>query len=165
MLKKLITYEDYNGQTQTEPFYFNLDEAELVELEVSSPEGFVAKLHKVIASDDHKQIIDTFKQIILMAYGKKSEDGRRFIKSEELRIEFTQMPAYSVLFIELATDADAAATFINGLVPAKLAQKVAAAQPVQPDLTTAVTKAVRKDVTAMSHEELLELAKRMYPEG
>lgn len=128
MLKKTITYDDYNGEKQTEDFYFNLTKAELVELELSAgKKGFAEQLQEIVKTEDGKMIIDQFKKIIMQAYGQKSEDGRRFIKSKELCDEFAQHAAFSELFVELATDADAASAFINGIVPAAMASEIAEA--------------------------------------
>ncbi len=118
MLKKSITYEDYNGETHTDDFYFNLTKAELIELEVSdATDGFADSLKRIAASDNGHDIIEAFKRIILLAYGKKSEDGKRFIKHDDITEEFTQTEAYSNLFMELATNADEAVAFINAVVP------------------------------------------------
>lgn len=117
MLKKTIEYVDYNGNTQKEDFYFNLTKAELTELEVSVDGGLSAMMERIIKEEDHREIVKIFKDFILKAYGVKSEDGRRFIKTQELRDEFSQTEAYSVLFMELATDAEAAAAFINSFAP------------------------------------------------
>ena len=117
MLKKTITYTDYNGNSRTEDFYFNLNEAELAEMVVSVDGGLTAMIQRIVAAQDGKQIIATFKDIVLRAYGEKSPDGRRFIKSPELRDAFSQTEAYVKLFMELSTDHDAAAVFINGIIP------------------------------------------------
>lgn len=121
MLKRTITYPDYNGGSRTEDFYFNLTQAEITEMELSVDGGLVEMINRIVAAQDGKQIIATFKDIILRAYGEKSPDGKRFIKSQELRDAFSQTEAYSQLFMELATDADAAAAFVNGIVPAQSA--------------------------------------------
>jgi len=125
MLKKTITYIDYDGNERTEDFYFNLSKAELMEMELSMPGGMTQMLNKIVAAQDSEKIIKIFKEIILKAYGEKSPDGKRFIKSEELSTAFSQTEAFSQLFIELATNADAAAQFINGIIPAD-APKIAA---------------------------------------
>lgn len=125
MLKKTIKYTDYNGVERTEDFYFNLSKAELSEMELETPGGFSALLAKITATQDTPSLVKIFKGLILRAYGEKSDDGKRFIKSEELSQAFSQTEAYSELFIELASDADAAAAFINGIVPADIAQKAA----------------------------------------
>lgn len=117
MIKETRTYTDYNGIERTEDFYFNLTKAELTELEASTPGGFKNYLDSIVDSKSVPEIIATFKKIILMSYGVKSPDGKRFIKNQELTDEFTQTEAYSDLFMELATDADKAATFINGVLP------------------------------------------------
>lgn len=126
MLKKTITYTDYNGTTRKEDFYFNLTQAEVTELEVSVEGGLVEMINRIVAAQNGKVIIETFKDIILRAYGEKSPDGRRFIKNQEVRDAFAQTEAYSKLFMELATDAKAASEFVNGIVPPKT-EKVAPA--------------------------------------
>ena len=126
MLKKTITYPDYNGGSRTEDFYFNLTQAEVTDMELSVDGGLVEMINRIVAAQDGKQIIATFKDIILRAYGEKSPDGKRFVKSQELRDAFSQTEAYSILFMELATNADAAAAFINGIVPAQTEKRAAA---------------------------------------
>lgn len=117
MLKKKITYTDYNGVERSEDFYFNLTKAELMEMEMSTLGGFTEMVQRIVAANDAPSIIKVFKELILKAYGEKSPDGKRFIKSKEISDAFSQTEAYSQLFMELATDADAAADFVNGLVP------------------------------------------------
>ncbi len=134
MLKKTITYKDYNDVERTEDFYFNLSKAEAMEMELSITGGLTEMIRKIVAAQDTPTIIATFKQIILKAYGEKSPDGRRFIKSEELSKAFSETEAYSILYMELATDANAAAEFVNGIVP-KDVDTPAAQQPAKPVLT------------------------------
>jgi len=117
MLKLTRTYNDYNGGSRTEDFYFNLTQAEITEMEVSVDGGLVEMINRIVAAQDGKQIIALFKDIILRAYGEKSPDGKRFIKNQELRDAFSQTEAYSDLFMELATDPQAASDFINGIIP------------------------------------------------
>lgn len=124
MLKKTITYHDYNEQERTETFYFNLTTAELAEMELSTPGGMEIMLKKIIASNDGAAIIEVFKNLLQKSYGKKSEDGRRFTKSDESWQEFLEIGAYDVLFIQLVTDAGAASEFVNGLLPTNLLEKV-----------------------------------------
>lgn len=125
MIKKNITYTDYNGVERTEDFYFNLTKAEIMEMEMSVEGGFAEKLQKIVDSKSAPAIIQTFKELVLKAYGEKSDDGKRFVKSPEIAAAFSQTEAYSQIFMELATDADAAAKFINGIVPADMAAEVA----------------------------------------
>lgn len=117
MLKKKITYTDYNGVERSEDFYFNLTKAELMEMEMSTVGGFTEMVQRIVAANDAPSIIKIFKELILKAYGEKSPDGKRFVKSKEISDAFSQTEAYSQLFMELATDANAAADFVNGLVP------------------------------------------------
>ena len=125
MIKKTITYEDYNGVERTENFYFNLNKAEVLEMEMGTEGGMAESIQKIVDAKDAAAIIRVFNDLVLKAYGVKSDDGRRFIKSKELSEAFSQTEAYSQIFMELATDADAAAKFVNGIIPADLAQKAA----------------------------------------
>lgn len=121
MIKKNIKYVDYDGIARAEDFYFNLNKAEIVELELGTTGGLTKTLEKIVQEKDNKRIVEYFKSIILNAYGEKSADGRRFIKSQELRDSFEQTEAYSELFMELSSDAKAAADFISGIVPKEAA--------------------------------------------
>ena len=117
MYAKEITYNDYNGVERKETFLFDLSEAEILEMELSTVGGFEQYVNRIINAQDTPQLVKLFKELILKAYGVKSDDGRRFIKNDKLREEFSQTPAYSKLFMELATDAQAAAEFVNKIVP------------------------------------------------
>ena len=118
MLKKTIEYTDYNGVDRKEDFYFNLTMAELTEMEVGTEGGYAEIIQKIVDAKENHKLVAIFKELILKAYGEKSMDGRRFIKSEEISTAFSQTEAYSMLFMELSTDADAASNFINGIIPA-----------------------------------------------
>ena len=117
MLKEKIDYVDYNGVKRSEYHYFNFSRAELTEMELSLDGGLAETINKLVETQDIPSIIKIFKKLVLDAYGEKSADGKRFIKSEELSTAFSQTEAYSVLFMKLATDADAAAKFIKGIMP------------------------------------------------
>lgn len=119
MLKKTITYKDYNDVERTEDFYFNLSEAEVMELQMSTTGGLTEMIQRIVNAQDAPAIIKIFKELVLKAYGEKSADGRRFIKNDEITTAFSQTEAYSILFMELATDADAASKFVNGIIPNK----------------------------------------------
>lgn len=127
MLTKTFTYTDYNGVERKETHYFNLNKAEVMEMEMSTKGGLAEMIQRIIDAQDAPAIIKVFKDLIRKAYGVKSADGKRFIKSEELWAEFEQSEAYPMLFMELATDADAASKFINAIVPADLNQQANAA--------------------------------------
>ena len=120
MLKKTVTYVDYNGVERTEDFYFNLSKAEVTEMELSVEGGFSKMLEEIVKSNDNVRIVELFKEMVLKAYGEKSADGRRFVKSKELSEAFSQTEAYSEIFMELAMDEKAAAAFVNGIMPANL---------------------------------------------
>jgi hypothetical protein len=117
MLKKTITYTDYNNNVRTEDFYFNLTKAELTEMEMSIEGGLTNVLEKMIAEQNVGKLMEAFKNLIIKSYGEKSLDGRRFMKSDQITQSFTQTEAYSELFMELATNAEMAAAFVNGIVP------------------------------------------------
>ena len=125
MLKKTIKYTDYNGVERTEDFWFNLSKAEIMEMELSTTGGLAELIQKIVKEQDAPAIIKIFKDLVLKSYGEKSPDGKRFIKSEEISLAFSQTEAYSNLFMELATNAEEAAKFINGIVPADLAKEAA----------------------------------------
>ena len=131
MLKKTITYNDYNGVSRTEDFYFNLSKAEIMEMEMSTTGGMEQMINKIIAAQDTPAIIKVFKDLILKSYGEKSADGKRFIKNKELADEFTQTEAYSNLFMELSTDANAAAAFVNAIIPVDVSKQVMQEAAVQ----------------------------------
>lgn len=117
MLKKTMTYTDYDGNERTEDFYFNLSKAECAEMELETEGGLSAKMQRIINAKDQTEIIKTFKELILRAYGEKSPDGKRFVKSKEISEAFSQTEAYSDLFMELASDDNAAVEFVNGIIP------------------------------------------------
>lgn len=154
MLKKTIKYTDFNEEEVVEDHYFHLSQAELVELEMSHEGGLSESLKKIIAAEDGKSIIKEFKNIILSSYGKKSADGRRFIKTQEMRDEFESSEAYSTLFMELVTNPEAAIEFINGIVPSKLPAPIALKEEV-------VQTIPRTDLSAMSAEDKAALMPRI----
>lgn len=117
MLKKRINYTDYNGVARSEDFYFNLNKAEVAEMELSIKGGLAALIQQIVDTDNRPELIRIFKDLIIRAYGVKSLDGKRFIKNDEVRDEFVQSEAYSELFMELATNAESASEFINGIIP------------------------------------------------
>ena len=117
MLKRTVNYEDFNGDQKTKDYYFNFTEAELAELELSVDGGLSTLLEKIIHEQDRRELIGYFKKLVLMAYGEKSADGELFIKNEEVRSKFESSAAYAALFMEFATNATAAAEFVNGVLP------------------------------------------------
>lgn len=131
MLKRPITYEDFNGETITEVFYFNLTKSELIELEASYSGGIGETLQRIVEAGDNNAIVQEFKKLILASYGVKSDDGKRFIKTDQLREEFTQTAAYNALFFELATDDNAATVFLAGILPADMAPAVKDDKPAR----------------------------------
>lgn len=125
MLKKSITFKDFNGSEITEDFYFHLNTAEIMKWLTTSGNYTLDKLlERLIEERNGKKIMNIFEDLISMSYGKPSLDGRKFIKNDELREDFLQTEAYSQLFMELVTDAKKAADFINAIIPKDLSDEV-----------------------------------------
>lgn len=116
MLKKTITYKDWNDVERTEDFYFDLSRPEIVRMQASEKGGYDTQLRSIASAMNPALVMSFFEDFIAKSYGEKSEDGRRFIKSEELSKAFMQTPAYEVLFDELVTDDNAAAEFVNAVM-------------------------------------------------
>ena len=123
MLKKRITYTDYDGNERTEDFYFNQTKTELLRMEQDKNGSFSGVLEKFIKAKDQADLFDAIEKFIYKSYGVKSEDGRQFKKSTELSDAFFQSPAYEVLFDKLNADSEYAYNFIMGIVPAELAKQ------------------------------------------
>lgn len=117
MIKKTITYVDYNGVERTEDHYFNLNKAEIMRMELGTRGGLAEKIQRIVAAQDAPAIIEVFEDLIKKSFGVKDADGKGFVKRQEDLEAFMSTEAYPTLFMELATDADAAAAFINGIVP------------------------------------------------
>lgn len=117
MLKKTVSYEDYNGNRRTEDLYFNVSKSEATKLEVSDAQGFSSYMQQVVAEGDNSKIFDIFETFIKLAYGEKSEDGRRFVKSDELSEAFMQTAAYEALFDELTSNESNVEAFVKGIMP------------------------------------------------
>lgn len=121
MLKKTIKFTDFDGVVREEDFYFNLTEAELTQMNLMTKGGLKSYLESIISTQDTPALAELFEAIIKKSYGVKSPDGRKFLKSEEILEDFTSTQAYSNLYMSLLTDADAASSFINAIVPASIA--------------------------------------------
>lgn len=124
MIKKTIKYVDYNGNTREEDFYFNLNKAEIMKMEMSTTGGLAEKINRIVAAQDAPAIITVFEDLIQKSYGVKTPDGKGFVKKKEDLESFMSTEAYSILYMELATDAEKAAEFINGVVPADMSKQV-----------------------------------------
>lgn len=138
MVKKTVTYTDYNGVERTEDFYFNLTEAEASEMELSVEGGLSNMLDGIIKAKNVPAVVKIFKDLLLRSYGEKSADGRRFIKSTELSTAFSQTEAYSILFMDLGSDPDKAADFFNAIIPQSLRGKAADEKKRIPETLTPV---------------------------
>lgn len=172
MIKKTITYEDFNGDEVTEDFYFHLTKAEVVELELSEEGGMYESLQRMAKAEDGAGVLKEIKKMILAAYGVRSPDGRKFVKNDELRAHFATTNAYSQLFMGMLTDTDSAIEFFNALTPQGLeedAAKIAGIDPAKTPIIAVVTETKepetekepqrisRQELHAMGQEELKEL--------
>ena len=128
MIKKTITYTDYNGVERTEDFYFNLSEAEIIDMEQTTPGGMAAMLQGLLDAKNVPELAKVFRDIVRKAYGVKTPDGRRFMKSEEILRDFVETEAYSQIYMMLATDLDYAGEFMKGIFPADTVAKLDKAQ-------------------------------------
>lgn len=159
MLKKTITYENvFTGEPISEDFYFNLSKAEVVELELSHKDGLKATLERIVEAKDGKGIVEEFQKIILLAYGKRSEDGRRFIKNDEVREEFKSTGAYSALFMELVTDTDAAVNFVRGIIPAGMDEEAAKIVSADLKLIEEVVEEVKNEPQILTQRDLVSMS-------
>ena len=146
MYTTTINYEDYDGNQRTMEAHFHLNKAEILELQVSWDGGLEKVLKKIVDEKDQKRMIEMFKMIILKSYGEKSLDGNRFMKSPEITEAFTQTEAYSELFMKLATDADAAADFVNGIMPKGLVEEAKKLEANQQAATVTAIPAAKEPV-------------------
>lgn len=117
MLEKKIKFVDYNGTPREETHYFNISKAELIMMESSTAGGMKQRLEKIVQTQDEVAIMETFRDLIHRAYGEKSPDGRRFVKSDEMATAFEQTEAYSELIMEILKDSEKASEFINSILP------------------------------------------------
>ena len=124
MLKKTITYTDYDGMERTEDFWFNLSKTELTKLDAELPGGVLGVLRKIIDKKDRKALVDCIETLILRSYGEKTLDGKRFVKTPEMAEEFMQTPAYDELFMSVLSDTDSQTSFINGVIPQSMAKEI-----------------------------------------
>lgn len=142
MLKHSITFEDYEGDKITETLYFNITKTEMIELEVEHQDGLDKWLKTITKTNDRKTLFAEFKKIVLLAYGQKSQDGKRFIKNDVMREEFSQTAAFDALIMQLSTDAEISANFMKGIIPKDLAEQVdknPEDRQINPALTTTET--------------------------
>lgn len=132
MYRTSVKFENYDGEEREMEVLCSLTEAEVIELEVSWDGGLKGVLEKIIKEKDQKRMVEMMKMLITKSYGKKSIDGNRFIKNQEVLDEFMQTPAYSELFMLLSTDAEEASKFVNGIIPKKLNDRMAAIETKSP---------------------------------
>lgn len=123
MLKKTVTYTDYNGVERTEDFYFHVNKAEMIDMELGQDGGYTTIITNMVRAKDRAQMIKLIKEFVLKAYGEKSADGKRFVKSKEISEAFSQTEAFVQIYMELVTDEKAASEFVTGVFPADVMEK------------------------------------------
>lgn len=124
MFSREFEYTGYDGQPKKDTYWFNLTEAELYEIDLSSIRGFTGEMTKLLKEERTKEIVDSFKGIILGAVGSVSADGRKFIKNEEIKEDFYRSKAYSQLFVELVSSGEKLAEFLRAAIPDEIRQKM-----------------------------------------
>lgn len=124
MFSRDFEYTGYDGQPKKDTYWFNLTEAELYEIDLSSIRGFTGEMTKLLKEERTKEIVDAFKSIILGAVGSVSADGRKFIKNEEIKEDFYRSKAYSQLFVELVSSGEKLAEFLRAAIPEEIRQKM-----------------------------------------
>lgn len=137
MYKKLMTYEDFDGNERTEELYFNLTEQEVTEYQLSHNGGITTLINRIIQAQDWKSMVEYWKEFILMCYGVKSDDGRRFVKNDTVREEFASTNAFSDLFMLLSTDDNEAAKFVNNVLPKKMRERLSGMEGELKDIRNA----------------------------
>lgn len=125
MIKKTVTYKDLNGKERTETFYFHYFESEIMDMEMSEEGGLAERIQRIIDAKDQASLLKVIKKFVIDAYGVKSDDGRRFNKSPEVKAAFVECPAYSKIYMELLTNDELAAEFVNKVVPEDMAAQLA----------------------------------------
>lgn len=125
MIKRTVTYEDYNGEKRTETFYFHYTEAEILDMEMSEEGSFAERIQRIIDAKDKTALMKLIKKFVIDAYGVKSEDGKRFMKNDEVKAAFLESPAYSDIFMDMVTNDEIAAEFVNGVIPNTMKDRVA----------------------------------------
>lgn len=116
MIKQSISYVDYNGENQTEDFYFNLSKAEILEMMVAD-ENIVESLQNLAKNGTATQAMNWFKDLIQKSVGEKSEDGKRFVKSPEITKNFMESPAFSEFLFDIIQNPAKSEPFVQGLLP------------------------------------------------
>lgn len=161
MLKKTIKFDDFNDQPQEEDFYFHLSRADLIKLELTHEGGLSKSIDRIVQAQDGAAIIKEFEEIIKLSYGRRSADGKKFERNEEIWRDFHESNAYDALFMELCTDADAAAAFVQAVVPKGLIDQ-AAAVAAQQKLAMDLGPEPVVNVQVMTKAELTEMPPAEY---
>lgn len=124
MYKKTVEYTDFDGNARKEDCYFNLSKPELAKLQLSENGGLDKVITRFIQEQDTSKLVGFIDDFILLSYGKKSDDGKMFMKSEEISNMFKSTGAYEVIFMELVSDTQNVINFFKGVLPKDLSEKL-----------------------------------------
>lgn len=124
MLKKRITYTNFEDEEVTETFYFNLTKADLMEMEVSKRGGLNGYIERIQETNDAGLVFEELKSLMSRSVGRLAPDGRGFSRSQQIRDEFMNSEAFSNFILEMLTDPQLAAEFIQGLIPKNIESEV-----------------------------------------
>lgn len=124
MYKTTVTYTDYDDVQRTEDLYFNLTTAELIKMENSIAGGLQKRIEIMMQRHDVPTIMQTMEDLIKQAYGQKSMDGRKFVKSDEIYDDFLQSGAYNEFYMGVITDEKKSSEFLDGIIPSDIKEKV-----------------------------------------
>lgn len=155
-VKKTIHFTDLDGGPLVETFEFNLNASELAEMELTTEGGFAARLEKIAKTNQGKAVWEMFDRLLSTAFGVRSEDNKRFIKSKKLWKQFKQTKAYDVLIMEMLTEPEAASVFLISMIPADLVEKVRKGEKIElPDAVQDTP--TEKKIEEYSRAELLSM--------
>lgn len=180
MFSKTIKYTNFADEPCIQDFYFHIGKAELIELGVSDMYG---RLQRIKNTNSSPEILKEVRELVRLAAGVRSDDGKRFIKDDEAKSALFDSNAYDELLFELATDAESASEFVNKLFPQELLEemqkhvkkevidnvvtapaKVLSEEPVddRPAWIRENRKPTKRELIEMPREEMFE-AFRQYP--
>lgn len=167
MLAKTITYTDLNGQSQTETLYFNFNQREAAAFIDSIGGDYDAYASKILSTGRVSDIIDFITNILLDAYGQKSEDGKRFIKNAKIRAEFADSIAFAEITEQFLMDPKFSEEFGQELVSSIKRPTEKAATKVDPEVlqqlqagTISVADVV-KSINNQNDEKVVDIKQSM----
>lgn len=120
MVRREIKFTDFNGKSQTEVGYFNINKAELGKLQMRHNGTYLDYLKLLSERKKVEEMYNFVYELILDSYGEKDPEGRKFIKTPEMRTDFEQSLAFSEMIVDLVSNPDDLANFVKGIMPPDL---------------------------------------------